>query len=172
MIDNELLAVSLDHSCGPDFTNAYNAGLVAYFYVDGLHRGTVGVYGSRLDECVAVACWGAALGADQSVWVTGAMYSGNPNVLLDAELDDPEAIPCIAYLVVRRDSAVGLWRRDLSMDDRGRMSAAGVLERRPAADSKLADRALAPWLLDHPDGDADSLAAFLRSRRHYVKAQG
>jgi hypothetical protein len=165
MLSNDLLVEQIDAACGPDYGTAYRAGLVAYFYADGVLRATVAVHQSNFDETVSVACLGAAVGADQSVWVAGAVYS---ETMDDARLD-PEGVPTVAYFVARRDSAVGLWRRDLWMLDDGTMPARGELMRRPQPNRRLAERVLTPWTLDAPDSDAEAIAAFLRSRKHYVK---
>lgn len=161
MIDNEILAVALFEQL--DYATAYRCGLVAYFFDDTRHLATVGVAGSSLAETVSVACLGAALGADQSAWVSGAVDSDADDPLLD-----PAAHPYLAMLFARRDGLTAYWRRPLSVLDDGSVMAAGDMEERSVAHSGLAGRVVIPWILEHPASGAEEIAAWLKGRGHSV----
>lgn len=118
MIDNDVLVAAADATIGTDYGSVWRSGVVALFYADGAHRASVRVASPEDADVVAAAGLGPAVGADQSLWVSGVVRSET----MDDSLMDPSGIPAIAYLAARRDLMVAFYRRDLSMADDGTMT--------------------------------------------------
>lgn len=164
MIDNDVLTSAADAALSIDYARVYRSGVVALFYADGIHRATTTLQGTADSEVVAVAGLAPALGADQMLWVSGAVYSPT----MEAAGMDPHLTPALVYLAARRDLARAYYRRDLFVDDYGAMTARSPLERRDHSASRWAALVIVPWIMDQPEGDVDHWVETLGERGHRV----
>lgn len=164
MIDNDVLVAAVDAAFSVNYATAYRSGVVSLFYSDGVHRAAVTLEGTTDSEVMAVAGLACALGADQMVWATGAVYS---DTMADARMD-PDLTPTLAYLAARRDNLVAYYRRALSMLDDGSMRGAAPLVRASTQGSRWAALVVIPWIMDQPEGDLDVHVETLTSRGHKV----